>query len=331
MDFNMLIDCAIYESGKRIREMSPKDFDEQILNKTSKSFIWAAYVDPEPGEVEFLCNKLGVHELALEDVRHGSQIPKMEEYDDHIFIVIKQLMLEQQKDLIDENMYIFVGPNYVVTIRKNHGQGFSMVRKRCEREPKLLTLGPSYVVYSIIDTIVDRYFPAINNLEKEMDLLEKEMFSDDKNLDRSSVIKRFHQAKEKIRSNKLVIYPLTEFISKLFGGRTPELFEGMDNYFRDIHDHLVRMTSVLDTLNEAANAGVHTSVALITIEDSKVTKKLAAYAAIFGASTLMAGVWGMNFQHMPELQWKYGYPLALSSIFSVALLIRYRFKKSGWM
>lgn len=327
----MLIDCAVYESGKRIKDIVPNDFDVSIFNAQSKNFIWAAFVDPAPGEIESLCTKLGVHELALEDVRHGSQLPKMEEYDDHVFIVIKQLMLDNQSDLTDENMYIFAGPHYVVTVRKNHGQGFSMVRKRSERESKLLNLGPSFVVYSIIDMIVDRYFPAINKLEEEMDILEKQMFSDEPNIDRSSIIKRFHKAKEKIHSNKLVIYPLTEFITKLFGGRVPELFEGMDNYFRDIHDHLVRMSSVLDSLNEAANSGVHTSVALIAIEDSKVTKKLAAWAAIFGASTLMAGIWGMNFEHMPELKWQYGYPLGLASIAGVALFIKYKFKKAGWM
>lgn len=327
----MLIDCAMYEFGKRVKNIVPSDFDVSIFNEQSKKFIWAAYVDPEPGEIEKLCTKLGVHELALEDVKHGSQLPKMEEYDDHVFIVIKQLISDNKSNLTDENMYIFAGLHYVVTVRKNHGQGFSMVRKRAERESKLLSLGPIYVVYSIIDKIVDRYFPAISRLEEEMDTLEKQIFSDEPNIDRSSIIKRFHKAKEKIHYNKLVIYPLTEFITKLFGGRVPELFEGMDNYFRDIHDHLLRLSSVLESLNEAANSGVHTSVALITIEESKVTKKLAAWAAIFGASTLMAGIWGMNFQNMPELKWQYGYPFALTSIFCVALFIRYRFKKSGWM
>jgi magnesium transporter len=325
----MLINCALYKQGKKIKDIAPDEVTNDF--KEDNEFVWAAFVDPQPNEIEKLCTMLGVHELALEDVRHGSQMPKMEEYDEHIFIVIKQMMLIATDEIIEEDMYIFTGPHYVVTVRKNKGPGFTSVRKRSERQSKLLSLGPSYVVYSIMDTIVDRYFPVINQLEKDMDVLEREMFSEDTSSDKSNIIKRFHLAKEKIRSSKLVIFPTTEFMSKLFGGRVPDMFEGMDNYFRDIHDHLLRISAILDALNETATSGVHTSVALIAIEDSKVTKKLASWAAIFGASTLMAGVWGMNFKHMPELEWQYGYLFALSTIGFVALFLYRKFKKAGWM
>lgn len=327
----MLIDCAIYQKGRRHLEVSPENiYDHLNFIEDSKDFVWAAYADPVPGELEKLAKMLGVHDLALEDVTHGSQLPKFEEYDEHVFIVMKHLSLKNQ-EVEEGDVYIFAGPHYVITVRKNCSMGFGNVRKRSERERKLLSLGPSYVVYSIMDTIVDRYFPVITKLEKEMDALENVLFKDEDIADKGNIIKNFHTIKEKSRACKAVVMPAQEFLMKLFGGRVPELFEDMDNYFRDIHDHLLRITGILDAVHDTASSGIHTSVALIAIEDSKVTKKLASWAAIFGASTLMAGIWGMNFTNMPELQWKYGYIVGLGSIAFVALILYRKFKKSGWM
>lgn len=322
----MLVDCVVYNEGKKIRVADPKEF---TLEKDE--FMWAAFVSPQPGEVEELALKLGVHELALEDIRHGNQIPKLEEYDEHVFLVLKQLSWDSDGYLKDNDVYLLAGPNYVITIRDEDTFGFSNLRRRIEREKKFLSSGPKSIVYSIMDTIVDRYFNLVQSLENEVDLLDDDLLDLKKNVDKTQMITSFHTLKGKIRSFKTMIVPLRDYVIKLSGGRVPEVFEGFENYFRDIHDHLQRLTTSLDSSNDMAQSGIHTAVALITIEDSKVTKKLAAWAAIFGVSTTMAGIWGMNFQNMPELSTKYGYYIALFAIFAVAGTVFIRLKKSGWL
>ncbi len=322
----MLADCAIYKNGERLQTVAPKEHTLQ-----ENEFLWAAFVAPTTDEIEGLALKLGVHELALEDIRHGNQIPKLEEYDEHIFLVIKQLSWDTDGYLKDNDVYILAGPNYVITIRQEGTFGFSNLRRRIEREKKFLASGPKYVVYSIMDNIVDRYFNLVQSLENQVDALDDDLLDLGKNVDKTQMITSFHTLKGKIRACKTMIVPLRDYVSKLFGGRVPEVIEGFENYFRDIHDHLQRLTTSLDSSNDMAQAGINTSVALITIEDSKVTKKLAAWAAVFGVSTSMAGIWGMNFENMPELSTEYGYYIALGAIISVAGTLYYRLKKARWI
>lgn len=325
----MLIDSVLYKAGRRIKNERETDHIIDYLKNDSEAFVWMAFQNPEGDELENIARQLGVHELALEDIRHGNQITKLEEYDENVFIVMKSIKLSPT-ELVENDVYFLVGPQYVITVRNNNTDGFAPVRRRAERDYKLLTRGPSYVVYAVMDAIVDRYFPVITVLENEVDRLEKEIFSEG-GVEKRDTLKKFHDIKERIRSAKLVIFPLSAFIGKLSGGRVPEVFDDMDMYFRDIHDHLKKIQASLDYLTETAVAGVNTSVALIAIEDNKVTKKLAAWAAIFAASTSLAGIWGMNFKGMPELEWQYGYPFALLTIFSVAAALYFKFKRAKWM
>lgn len=325
----MLIDSVLYKAGRRIKIEKDEDKIIEYLHDDKDAFVWMAFESPEGDELESIAKRLGVHELALEDIRHGNQITKLEEYDENVFIVMKSIMLNPD-ELVESDVYFLIGPQYVITVRNNNTTGFVSVRRRAERDYKLLSKGPSYVVYAVMDAIVDRYFPVITVLEDEVDRLEKEIFSES-GVEKRETLKKFHDIKERIRSAKLVIFPLSAFIGKLSGGRVPEVFDDMEMYFRDIHDHLKKIQSSLDYLTETAVAGVNTSVALIAIEDNKVTKKLAAWAAIFAASTSLAGIWGMNFEGMPELHWKYGYPFALLTIFSVAGALYWKFKKARWM
>lgn len=325
----MLIDSVIYKQGRRFSNEKDAEQIITILKEESDTFVWMAFHNPEGDELENIAKKLGVHELALEDIRHGNQITKLEEYDENIFIVMKSIKLVPE-ELLESDVYFLVGHQYIITVRTDNSDGFAHVRRRAERDYKLLTKGPSYVVYAVMDAIVDTYFPVISVLENEVDKLEKEIFSENK-VEEKVTLKKFHDLKERIRSAKLIVFPLSAFIGKLSGGRVPEVFNDMDMYFRDIHDHLKKIQSSLDYLTETAVAGVNTSVALIAIEDNKVTKKLAAWAAIFAASTSLAGIWGMNFKGMPELEWEYGYYFALFTIFSVAMALYWRFKKAKWM
>lgn len=324
----MLINATCYENGKKSFELSK----EQIVSFTpgENQFFWAAVADPTEEELKLLFSKVKVHELAYEDLVHGNQISKVEEYDEDLFVVLKQIKLSDG-ELSFGDIYVFAGENYVISIRKGIGEPLTSTRTLVEKNTNLLKKGSGYVLYAIIDTVVDRYFPIIALLQKEIDQLEDQIFqkSDDKS--KEQLIEKLHNFKRNLREVQNAINPLLDSVHKLFGGRVPDICEGLDNYFRDTYDHLTRIDNSLDNLAESANSTIQTNVALITIEENKITKKLAAWAAIFAAVTFLAGIWGMNFAHMPEINWKYGYPFALSVMVIAVLGLRYKFKKVGWL
>lgn len=327
----MLVRAALYNDGKKIKDLNVDDIASEQVD--DDEFFWAAMFEPTQGEIQKIFSKVKIHELALEDLVHGNQMPKIEEYDENLFTVAKQIEIDPEtSELTVGEVYIFAGMNYVISIRKGVGKNFTLTRHLAEKKPSLLKYGAGYVLYAILDAIVDRYFPIMNYIEGELADLENQMFESKESLEnKRDIIERLHKLKGKIRVLRNCIVPLMDNTSKLFGGRVPDVCEGLDNYFRDVHDHLVRLTTNLDTIAEAANSSIQTSVALLTVEDNKITKKLASWAAIFAVVTFMAGLWGMNFKNMPELEWKYGYPMALGLILIAALSLRYRFKKAGWI
>ncbi len=324
----MLINATCYENGKKLFELSK----EQLISFSpgENQFFWAAVADPTEEELKLLFSKVKVHELAYEDLVHGNQISKVEEYDEDLFVVLKQIKLNDGEVSFGD-IYVFAGENYVISIRKGVGDPLTATRILVEKNTNLLKKGSGYVLYAVIDTVVDRYFPIIALLQKEIDLLEDQIFqkSDDKS--KEQLIEKLHNFKRNLREVQNAINPLLDSVHKLFGGRVPDICDGLDDYFRDTYDHLTRIDNSLDNLAESANSTIQTNVALITIEENKITKKLAAWAAIFAAVTFLAGIWGMNFAHMPEINWKFGYPFALSVMVAAVLGLRYRFKKMGWL
>jgi magnesium transporter len=327
----MLVKASLYNEGKKVKDLGMEDIISCSLGYDE--FFWAALLDPTQEEIQKLFSKVKVHELALEDLTHGGQMPKVEEYDENLFTVLKQIEIDKETgDLVVGDVYVFAGENYVISIRKGVGKSFTTTRHLVEKKPALLKYGSGFVLYSILDAVVDRYFPVLAALEKELEELENKIFDTKESSNgKKDVIEGIHNLKSKVRVLRTCILPLMDSTSKLFGGRVPDICENLDNYFRDVHDHLSKLVTHLDTLSEAAASSIQTSVAILTVEDNKITKKLAAGASIFAAVTFMAGVWGMNFKNMPELDWKYGYPLALSLMATVGFSLRYKFKKMGWI
>ena len=327
----MLVKASLYNNGQKVKDINMDEIMSASLE--DDNFFWAAMYEPTQEEIQKIFSKVKVHELALEDLAHGNQIPKVEEYDEGIFTVLKQVEIDKATgELNIGEVYLFAGTNYVISIRKGAGKNFTYTRHIVEKKPSLLKHGAGFVLYSIMDSVVDRYFPIISKVEQELADLENQMFDNSKALEsKREVIEGLHKLKGKIRELNNCMLPLMDATSRLFGGRVPDVCENLDDYFRDVHDHLVRLTNKLDTLADTANSSIQTCVAILTIEDNKVTKSLAAWAAIFAVVTFMAGIWGMNFTHMPDVNWKYGYPMALTLMVSAACGLRYRFKKMGWL
>ena len=206
------------------------------------------------------------------------------------------------------------------------------MRARCEREPELLRNGSGYVLYALMDAVVDRYFPVLDSVEMELESIESQLFLATSSASAArSNIEALYFVKQKLTTLKHVTAPLLEYSGKLFGGRVPQVCAGLGEYFRDIYDHLIRLNQSIDSARDTVGTAIQVNLAMITISENEVTKRLAAYAALVAVPTMVAGVYGMNFKHMPELDWTLGYPMALGLMFVVDAVLFVRFRKSGWL
>jgi magnesium transporter len=321
----MLVNCAAYENGKKLADIS---LDEIKLYKSRpNSFVWVALKDVEPGELEILQEEFDLHELAVEDAHHGHQRPKMDEYGQSLFVVL-QIVEPVENELHTGEIAIFVGPKYVVSVRRDYAHGFSDVRKRSEMEPELLRHGPAYVLYALMDAVVDRYFPVLDGLTEEIDLIEERIFSGPSTREH---IEALYGLKRKLMVLDRATSPLLEVTSKLHGGRVPHVCSGLDEYFRDVYDHLLRVKASIDSLRDMTTTATAVNLSLIGLQETEITKRLAAYAALAAVPTMIAGVYGMNFEHMPELGWIYGYPFAISLMLGIDAYLVYMFKKAKWL
>jgi magnesium transporter len=321
----VLINCVAYQNGRKLADI-PVDQIHLFVNEPD-CFVWVALADPEPAELEAMQKEFGLHELAVEDARHGHQRPKIEEYGESLFVVL-QIVEPSDEDLNVGEVAIFVGPNYVLSVRSRAKRGFTDVRDRCEREPELLRHGPGYVLYALMDAVVDRYFPVLDGLETELESIEERIFADQAV---RANIEALYGLKQKLMILKHAAEPLLEATSKLFGGRVPGICVGLPDYFRDVYDHLLRLNQSMDSMRDMLTTAITVNLSLITLQESETTKRLAAYAALVAVPTMIVGVYGMNFDYMPELRSPYGYPATLAVIAAIDAYLFYRFRKAKWL
>jgi magnesium transporter len=321
----MLVNCVAYQDGKKLADITKEAISDYVARPDC--FVWVALKDPSPEELEEMREEFGLHELAVEDARNGHQRPKIEEYGDSLFAVIQTVELTEDKPAVGE-LDIFVGPNYILSVRLRTERGFSNVRERCEREPELLKFGAAYVFYALMDAVVDRYFPVLDTLESELEAIEEQIFS--KNTARSN-IEGLYTLKQKLMTLKHAVDPLMEAVGKLYGGRVPQICSGMGEYFRDVFDHLQRLHSSIEGIRDMQTTAIQVNLGMISLSETEVTKKLAAWAAIIAVPTMIAGIYGMNFKNMPELDWQWGYPVSVVIMLVLDLWLYLHFKKTKWL
>ncbi len=321
----MLINCAAYQDGRKLADIKPEEISDYVGRPDC--FVWVALFNPDPAELSQMQQEFGLHELAVEDARHGHQRPKIEEYGDSLFAVLHTVDAEGGDMEIGE-VDVFVGPNYLLSVRSRTEHGFANVRARCEREPHLLRQGSGFVFYALMDAIVDRYFPVLDALEEKLEAVEALIFSG--NSARSN-IESLYQLKQKLMTLKHAAGPLLEASGKLHGGRVPQVCTGTQDYYRDVYDHLIRINQSIDSLRDMVTTAISVNLSLITLQENETTRRIAAYAALVAVPTMIAGVYGMNFKNMPELSWEFGYPLALSIMAVLDGVLFYRLRKAGWL
>ena len=321
----MLVNCVAYQDGKKLANISKEDISEYLVRP--ECFVWVALKDPDAAELAEMQFEFGLHELAVEDSRHGHQRPKIEEFGNSLFAVLHNPELTEEELRVGE-VDIFVGPNYILSVRNNVEQGFVGVRERCEREPELLKYGSGFVFYALIDAVVDRYFPVLDKLEMELDQIEERIFS---STTQRANIEALYALKRKLMKLQYAVVPLLEGVGKLYGGRVPHVCIGLSEYYRDVSDHLIRIQQSITSLREMVITAISVNLSMITLHENQTTKQLAAYAALIAVPTLIAGVYGMNFDHMPEIKWLFGYPMALALMLGIDMYLFRRFRKSGWL
>jgi len=322
----MLINCVAYRQGNKLADIPVEQISDYL--EQAGCFVWVALRDASADELALMQEEFGLHDLAIEDARHGHQRPKIEEYGSTVFAVLHLIEYTPTDELMEGEVHVFAGPNFVLSVRNRSTQGFLGVRARCEREPELLRQGSGFVLYALMDAVVDRYFPLVDAMETELEAIEGQIF--DRGAGRAN-IERLYDLKHRVTALRHAVVPLLDAIGKLYGGRVPPVCQASSEYFRDVADHLARLQTSIDTIRDTIGTAIQVNLSMVTIEESEVTKRLAAWAGIFAVATFFVGVWGMNFEHMPELRSPWGYPAALALIAGTCALMYRRFRRVGWL
>jgi magnesium transporter len=324
----MLVSCVAYQDGKKLGDIPKEAIGEYV--RRPDTFVWVALKDPEPAELDEMAQEFDLHPLAVEDARHGHQRPKIEEYGTSLFMVLHTMALQGEEVAVGE-VDIFVGRNYILSVRHRTEPGFTAVRARAESEPELLRNGAGFVLYALMDNIVDRYFPVVDALEMELEKIEETIFEGEAGASARSNIQALYRLKHKGMIVRHAVEPLIEATHKLYGGRVPQVCVGTQEYFRDVYDHLLRVSQQLDGLRDMVITALQVNLSMITLGENEVTKRLAAYAALVAVPTMIAGIYGMNFKNMPELSWPLGYPISVVIMLAIDGYLWVKFRKTGWL
>jgi magnesium transporter len=321
----MLVNCVAYQDGRKLADIPKEEIGTYV--KRPDCFVWVALLEPSPAELQEMREEFELHDLAVEDASHGHQRPKIEEYGNSMFVVL-QAVEKKGEELQVGEIEIFVGPNYILSVRLRSERGFQSVRTRCEREPQLLKHGAAFVLYALMDAVVDRYFPVLDALESKLEQVEEQIFK--KNTARSN-IQALYGLKQKLMTLKHAVDPLMEATGKLTGGRVPQLCTGMREYFRDVFDHLQRIHATIEGIRDMQTTAIQVNLGMINLNETEVTKKLAGWAAIIAVPTLIAGIYGMNFKSMPEYDLPYAYPICIAVMLALDIALYLWFRKIKWL
>jgi magnesium transporter len=327
-----VVDCAVYVDGRREPPVEPHQALQAAVDKGG--FVWLGLYAPTAEELGEIAQHYGLHPLAVEDAVYAHQRPKLEHYDGVLFMVLTTARYVEHDRLTATSevvatgeVMVFVGPHYVITVRHGEHGGLSDLRRSLEGQPDLLCHGPASVLYAVADSVVDAFVDVASAVEEDVDELEASVFSPE----RTDDIGRLYQLKRELLALRRAVSPLEVPLEKLAQKQIAVVPEAMRSYFRDVEDHAIRVRDQVGGLDELLSSILQASLARTSLADNEDTRKISAWAAMIAVPTLMTGVYGMNFDVMPELHWRYGYPMVLLLVAVVCLLLYRGFKRSGWL
>jgi magnesium transporter len=345
-----VVTCAAYDVGRRVADVALDQIHE-VLSRPD-GFVWIGLYEPDEALLRVVQREFGLHDLAIEDAHRAHQRPKLEQYPDSLFVVLRTARLaaaaaegEGRPGVAFGETHVFVGRRYVVTVRHGSQRSHAALRARCEAAPALLAKGPGFVLYALMDFLVDQYFPVVAALEEAVARLEEQLIGETDRPVSRTTLARIYRLKRDLLAVKRAVAPLVEVCTRLTRFDLDLIPEDTRPYFRDVFDHVMRLNEMVDSLRELLTTAFEVNLSLISVEENREmkrlaevaveqnrdTRRLAAWAAIIAVPTLLAGIYGMNFQLMPELSWWFGYPLALALMGAACAVLYWGFKRSGWL
>jgi magnesium transporter len=324
----VIVDCALYHDGAR--EPVEGDLHDALVVARSRgdSFIWMGLHEPVAEELEKVSKEFDLHPLAIEDAVKAHQRPKVEQFDDSTFVVLKTVRYDEASQQIDlGDVMLFIGDSFIVSVRHGQGRALAGVRRRLEQDARLLACGPSAVLYLISDAIVDDYSEVSLAVEADIEEVEERVFSPD----RTNEAARIYNLKREVIEFRRGVRPLVEPMTTLAEGLNPHIDEHLQPFFRDVADHATRVSEQVDGFDDLLTSVLNANLAQVSVQQNSDMRRISAWVAIVAVPTMIAGIYGMNFDHMPELRWRYGYPLALTVMTGICLTLYRAFKRSGWL
>ncbi len=326
----MIVDCALYRDGVRVPlEVSSDDLGAiRDARREDGDFVWVGLHEPDQHEMDHVSKLFELHPLAVEDALKAHQRPKLERYDDGLFLVLKTLWYVDEFDAVETGeINLFVGRNFIVSVRHGEGADLHQSRLNLEQQTAVLGHGPSAVVYAICDRVVDEYEVVVTSLTEDVDEVESSVFSPIRTEDSQ----RIYVLKRELSEVRRAVNPLREPMKRFAAGSVAFVTQESAPFFRDVTDHLLRISEGVETLDGLLSTAFDAHLARITVQQNSDMRKISAWVAIAAVGTLVAGIYGMNFDNMPELHWHFGYFYALGLMVTASLVLYRAFKKSGWL
>ncbi len=324
-----VINCVVYnrKTGLKVGDV-PIDQVSEALEESPDHFVWVGLHEPDAPLMRLVSEEFGLHELAVEDSSRQSHRPKIEAYGETLFVVVRTARLENDNILFG-NTYAFVGERYLLTVRHGASISYASVRQRCEQTPRLMKLGPAYMLYAILDFVVDNYFPVVEDLDHYLKDIEHGLFEA---TFRRDTIHHLYELKRELVRLRMAATPLQDICGYLMHQAEPQLVpKALKPYLRDVDDHVLRIGDFINTQSEMLKVAMDVNLAMVSVGQNEVVKRLASWAAILAVPTMIASFYGMNFEYMPELRWHYGYPITLSVMLLGCALLYRRLRRARWL
>jgi magnesium transporter len=323
----VIIDCAVYSDGRR----EPGELSLEKIGAASQrpdAFVWIGLYEPSAEEFETVAREFQLHELVVEDAVVAHQRPKLEMYDDLIFVVLKSARYVDAIEAVElGEIQVFVGDGFVLHVRHGEASPLAEARRRAEERPDLLRFGPGAVAHAIVDKVVDDYGPVVTGIENDISEVEYQVFSEPA----ANPVERIYKLKREVLELHEATMPLVEPLDLLVRRRFALVPDDLDEYFRDVDDHLLRIIERVATARDLLTSVLEANLTRVSVRQNEDMRKISAWVAMAAVPTMVAGIYGMNFEHMPELSWTFGYPLVIGFMVCVCSFLYWRFRRSGWL
>ena len=321
-----IVDLAVYRDGHRETDIPLHEAFEAC--RRDDAVVWIGLHEPSREEFSAVVAEFGLHELAVEDAIKGAQRPKLEVYDETLFVVVKTARYIEPDDIEFGELFLFIGDGFVVSVRHGQASPLTGVRRALEAKPDLLRHGQSAILHAILDRVVDDYMPVLQSLDEDITEVEGLAFGES---NMREATPRIYKLKRETIEFHRALAPLSDPLGKLADGRFPLVHEDVRPYFRDIYDHVLRELQQVDQFRELLTSILEANLTQVSVRQNEEMRRISAVAALIAVPTMIAGIYGMNFQHMPELDWRFGYPLSLLAMVAIVAALYAYFKRIDWL